>query len=428
MSASDAMAGSPKKVVIIAPYWLNPQHLGTIRIERFVRWLSVAGAEIVVVAGGSIPGCRIEPWGTLISIPDPLGIYREPDATATPGTPPRRPLLRWLAYALLSPDPGIIWAWRAAKHPLVIRHCAEADLVLSSSFPESAHVAAAHLAARSETRLVIDMRDGWLDEPMKPILATSRLRRLREGALERRILGQASNIFVTSEQWRSLLIERLPGLSAKTMVLTNAYPLGSSDPAVAAATVRPTDHRLQLLYAGRLYTSRAERRIDHLLAPLLLGLNQLATPGTLTFVGNLSAQEVEELVGWRPAYESAGWAIEVSGSALPRSEAIDLMRRADGLVLLSSSHASIPAKLFEYILARRPILAITPDDSAVASLAPDLGQLFALDHRKPDTEAVSRYIAACRNGMPCDQPEKFDERHLRTVFLTALDCQRAEPK
>lgn len=421
------MTGLPRKVAIVAPYWLNPQHLGAIRVERFVRWLSEAGVKLVVIAGGRTAGCRNESWGTLISIPDPLGIYREPAPLPTGTAGPRRPFLRWLAYGLLNPDPGVIWAWRAARHPLAIEHCRDADLVLSSSFPESAHVAAASLAARSGARLVIDMRDGWLDEPMKPILATSRMRRLREGALERRILGRASTIFVTSEQWRRLLIGRLPNLSARTEVLTNAYPLGSTD-ATANAAARPANRSLQLLYAGRLYTSRAERRIDDLLTPLLHGLRELKTQGTLSFVGNLSNQEVEELASWRPAYASAGWQIEVSGCAVPRREAIQLMRSADGLVLLSSSHASIPAKLFEYVLARRPILAVTPADSAVSCLAPDLGQLFTLDHRKPDTNAVGDYIAACRNGLRGDLPEKFDERCLKSVFLTALCRQQAEPR
>jgi hypothetical protein len=181
------------------------------------------------------------------------------------------------------------------------------------------------------------------------------------------------------------------------------------------------------LYAGRIYTSRAERRIDQLLGPLLLGLRQTATRGTLSFIGNLSIQESDELASWRPAYSQAGWNIAV-GSCAPRAEALDRMRKADGLVLLSSSHASIPAKLFEYVQAQRPILAITPPGSAVASLARDIRQLFVVDHNKPESASVGQFISACLHDMECSLPDRFSEEHLRTVFLTALGHQFEESK
>lgn len=409
-----------KKVVIVAPYWLDPQHLGSVRVERFLRWFAAAGRRVVLIAGDENDSWREEAWGTLVMVRDPLGIYRK--RRADPGAAPPRPhWLRWPAYALLSPDPGIAWAWRASRHPLVIEHGAGADLVLSSSVPESSHVAAARIAERCAARLIVDMRDGWLDEPMKPFLRHFPLRRLREGVLERRILRQAATILVTSEQWRHLLVQRLPFTASKTVTLTNAYPAGYTQAHAPGISARPQERPLTLVYAGRLFTSRAERRIEHLLAPLLAGLQGCSASGTLLFAGNLSQDEVDKLNGWRPDFKQTGWEL-ATRTALPRAAALDLMRQADGLLLLSSSHASIPAKLFEYICAQRPILALAPAASAVADLAPLLRQLFPLDYR--DTAAapvVTKFIDACRDGLNCDLPEQFDEAHLRTLFLAALN-------
>jgi len=414
-----------KKVVIIAPYWCDPQHLGSIRIERFLRWLNAAGMGVVLIAGGENDSRREEAWGTLVTVSDPLGIYRE--RRAQPGAAPARPrLLRWLAYALLSPDPGIAWAWRASRHPLVIEQCSDVDLVLSSSFPESSHVAAARLAERCAARLVVDLRDGWLDEPMKPFLRDSPLRRLREGVLERRLLRQAGAILVTSEQWRRLLIQRLPFTADKTVTLTNAYPAGCKIPDKSNAADRPRERPLTLLYAGRLFSSRAERRIEHLLAPLLTGLQGCAASGTLLFVGNLSQDEVDELNRWGTNFKQAGWDI-ITRAALPRAAAIDLMRQADGLLLLSSSYASIPAKLFDYLCAQRPILALAPAASAVADLVPQLRQLFALDYRDATAApVVAKFVEACQSGLVSDLPAQFDEVHVRAIFLAAIGCVARE--
>jgi hypothetical protein len=412
----------PARVVIVAPYWLDPQHLGSVRVERFLRWLTESGMRVVLVAGGENDSWREEAWGTLVIVRDPLGIYREPRAQSG-AAPPRPHFLRWPAYALLSPDPGIVWAWRAARHPLVIEHGADADLVVSSSVPESSHVAAARIALRCAARHIVDMRDGWLDEPMKPFLRHSPLRRLREGLLERRILRQAATILVTSEQWRRLLVQRLPFTAGKTVTLTNAYPAGCGLTGASAIADRPQARPLTLLYAGRIFTSRAERRIEHLLAPLLTGLQGSASKGTLMFVGKLSQNEVDELNGWRPDFERAGWGLTIR-AALPRAAALELMRQADGLLLLSSSHASIPAKLFEYVCAQRPILALAPAQSAIAELAPLLRQLFALDYSDAAASPVAAdFLAACRGGQICDLPAQFDEVHLRAVFLAALGAQ-----
>ena len=413
-------AAELKKVLIVAPYWFDPQHLGSVRVERFVRWLAAESLRIVLVSAGEKDGWRKEAWGTLVMVRDPLGIYRE-RRTDPVAKPPRPHLLRWPAYALLSPDPGIVWAWRASRHPLVIEHGADADLVISSSVPESSHVAAARIAERCAARLVVDMRDGWLDEPMKPFLRYSPLRRLREGLLERRILRQAATILVTSKQWRQLLVQRLPFTDDKTVTLTNAYPSGCTQQDTSSIAERPRDRPLTLLYAGRIFTSRAERRIEHLLAPLLAGLQQCAASGTLLFVGNLSQGEIDELNGWRTQFKQAGWEI-TTRAALPRAAALDLMRIADGLLLLSSSHASIPAKLFEYICAQRPILALAPASSAVTDLAPQLPQLFALDFRDAAaTPVVAQFVEACRGRQTYDLPGLFDEVHLRAIFIAALD-------
>jgi glycosyltransferase involved in cell wall biosynthesis len=325
---------------------------------------------------------------------------------------------------LLSPDPGILWAWRASRNPLVLEHGAGAALVLSSSFPESAHVAAARLATLLGARLAVDLRDGWLDEPMKPLLRRSLLRRRREGLLERRILRQAGTIFVTSQQWRHLLSQRLPFTADKIVTLTNAYPLECRS---EAAVMNRPQQPFTLLYAGRLSTSRAERRIEHLLQPLLTGLQAIDQGGRLLFVGNLGQSELDALQSWRDVFMRAGWDLAVR-AAVPRSSALELMRNAHGLLLLSSSHASIPAKLFDYLCARRPILALAPPSSAVAELAAQLPQLLVLDYRDAGAakSTVDKFIRVCGDMPSYDLPPQFGEAHLRTVFLTALEYLEKE--
>ncbi len=419
-----------KQIVVIAPYWCDPQHLGHYRVERFIRWLSESGVSLVVVAAADNESCEEMAWGKLITLRDPLKIYGDrrnqhaPQHSASMPVPKKAAVkrpgwLRWLAYALLSPDPGILWARRAAKHPVVLEHAGKADAVLSSSFPESVHVAASRLAAQFKLPLLVDMRDGWLDEPMKPILTTSAIRRWQESLLEQRILRQASLITVTSDQWRQMLTKRLPHTDAKTVAITNAYPQKCG---LMPAEQRPLHRRLNLLYAGRIFTSRAERRLEHLLQPLLIGLKASGAEGSLNFVGDLAQTELDGLQAWRSSFLQAGWDIQIR-SSVPRQEALERMREADGLILLSSSHASIPAKLFDYLCVQRPILAIAPIGSAVAELDRQLPQLFVTGYQAMDAspEIISHFIDACRCGEVYELPSQFGDEHTRRLFLEAMD-------
>lgn len=414
-------------IVIVAPYWGDPQHLGSVRVERYLRWLSSAGVSVVIISGGEHDDLQHEAWGTWVRVRDPLGQYRGAGPGEPRLSPPRRRFLRWLAYALLCPDPGIAWGWRVLRQPIVAALCKDAQLVLSSSFPESAHVVASRLAKRSKARLVVDMRDGWLDEPMKPFLRASPFRRLREGMQEHRILRQAASVLVTSKRWQQLLEQRLRFTVGKAVTLTNAYPSGCSKTVESKPAQRPSGRPLALLYAGRLYTSRAERKVEHLMEPLLAGLKTAMVAGTVQFVGNLSRDELHELESWQDDFRKVGWTIAVFPE-VARAEALDLMRQADGLLLLSSSYASIPAKLFDYLCAQRPILALARHGSAVADLAPNVRQMFILDYMQPATPpTVSGFIEACRDGCVCDLPEQFEETYLREVFYAAVLQDMNEP-
>lgn len=417
------MMGVARKVMIVAPFWGQAQHVGVYRVDRFVRWLSAAGLEVILVRAGRTDQVRYVAWGVEITVRDPLGLYDGQTEKSSPASA-RRPsrLRRLAAYLVFNPDPTVVWAKRAARHRSVLEHGRGVDWVLSSSPPESAHVAASLLAKRLGAALIVDMRDGWLDEPLKPLLQKSRVQRWREGWLEARILRQAKHIFVTSTVWRSLLESRLALTRGKTTVLTNGYPLGW-DAAAGAGSRRSTGGEIVLLHAGRLSGSSNARTANLLLEPILRGARLGKTQGKVVLLGRLEPGDLAGINYWKPQLEAAGWAIELH-APIPRAEMFKRLTEADGLLLLSASHAAIPSKLFEYLPAGRPILALTPRDSAVWSLCESLPQVFLADYTQQDQAAdtVARFLAACSaGGQRFVVPADFSEKALSRVFAEALN-------
>lgn len=407
-----------KKALIFAPFWNKTGHVGNYRVDRFVRWLAGEGVYIVLVRGGSVTRQREMSWGEELTVRDPLGIYRDVsiDPTAENITRKHSSLTRFMAYLLFNPDPGIIWAKRAARHPMVIDSGNGAHWIISSNPPESAHVGAAILAKRLNSRLIVDMRDGWLDDPLKPLLRISRLHRWREGRLERSVLQQADKIFVTSPVWKALLEARLTFSRGKVSVLTNAYP-----PEALLNLKKKGRHSannpLRLVHAGRFTGSMMTRKVSFLLMPLLSGIEKTPSSGIITLLGKLERADLAEIKDWQPRFAARGWSVEVK-PAVPREEMMALLDQSDGLLLVAEKQAAIPAKLYEYLVTRKPVFAVTPKGSAVWSIGESLPQLFVTDHTRPDKDVTCAFLAACsRTEINYDVPPQFSEKVLSRAFL-----------
>ncbi len=386
-----------KSVLILAPWFKEPRHIGNIRLNRHIQWFQDAGWAVTIVDSSHEFSLTDSDGITNITIADPLRMHvaRIPDAP-----PPRKPnrLRRWLAYALLSPDPSIVWAKRVMAHP-VVRHAARtSSLLYSSSPPEAAFIACTKLSRRYGVPFWMDMRDGWLDEPLKPLLRTSAIQRWREKRLEALCLNASSVITVTSKSWKTMLSGRYPHLNSNIRVVMNAAPASVARKIDASGNPR-------LMYAGRMGSSRPERDGNDMKRVL-----DMLPEHRFSVIGSLVADELEMMrrFGWNHIPEMA------------RPALLETLSEAHGLVLLSTSKGSIPAKFFDYLATGRPILGISSKESAAWDVLRDVPQAYAVDPANPDQTVLKAFFEASMSGEPGAVPEIFSETAVKNKFLGIL--------
>jgi glycosyltransferase involved in cell wall biosynthesis len=416
-------------VLFLCPFWGQSGHVGTFRAERLVRWLHQAGHRVVVVSAGHSDNVVETDFGQLITVRDPLKIYPDPQQLVTQSISERKPnrLRRWLCYFLLVPDLHVVWARAVLKSTLVNQVAEHARVFIASSPPESTFIAASRLADRYHGRFFMDMRDGWLDEPMKPLLRSMWLQKFREARIERNLLGKADNVTVTSTHWKELLVKRHPHIAEKIVVIPNTFPqiddwgLGLArndemDPGVPET--------FTLVHAGRLSSSRPERNADFLLNEIIHHIEQQKVRIRLNFIGNLEPQERSCLNFWSNKFEQIGAWLHHTGQ-VSRFEALQIMSKADGLLMISNSYASIPAKYFDYTITGKPILCFTTKDSIMVDISRKQPQIHVVlegqyEENDPVITAFLDSVRARKHFEKCENVTEFSETTVKKDFLNLI--------
>ena len=227
------------------------------------------------------------------------------------------------------------------------------DLIYASGPPFSVCLAADLLARRTGTPWVAELRDRWVDDPY---FGRPAWRYAVESRLERRILGGAAAIVTVSEPWADFYRMRY---GKPTATIFNGYD--PTDFARLAAPVPAADGCLRILHTGTIYAGfRDPTPLFQAIAGAGLGPEEIK----VIFYGT-----EDRFV--RPLARAAGVeaVVEVHG-AVSYERSLALQQAADVLLLLQWNNpreqGNIPAKVFEYFAARRPILGIGFEDGVPA--------------------------------------------------------------
>lgn len=274
-------------------------------------------------------------------------------APAEEDTPPPQLLTK-----LLVPD-----VYVASWMPFAARACRrlvaerQFDCVVTTSAYESTHVVGLALG-RSRPVWLADFRDGWTFHPWKPPFPTQLQRRIDVG-LERRVVRSADRV---------LVVERPVGEDFRHRLGVHpAYVPNGWDPelgaeADAASPPEISSGKVLLVHTGKL-SGGWGRHPGTLFEALLLVRQrapELADRLQLVLAGRLDRAE-RELIEATNAEEMIRWVGHLS-----RADAMALQRRAAALVLITAPNLvwELPGKVFEYMGARRPILALAHGNEA----------------------------------------------------------------
>jgi glycosyltransferase involved in cell wall biosynthesis len=398
--------------------------VGAKRPLHLVRHLPHFGWSPVVLAGD--PASENVDPSLMEALPPDLPVsygYGLPlhDRVDRPSTRAReapRPLFGWdLGY--LNPLDSYWWKARAGLREarrLIAVHRPSAVVVCAN--PWSPLLVGATLAGADGLPFVADLRDPWSLQTAKMALRPP-VTRWMVSRLEERVFRAARRVVLNTEECRDAYIEAYQGrLPAERFTcIRNAYDLGLFDNVVPARPGRFTV--LHFGYFRRLVPAE----------PLLRGFARFATRegvsperAALKLVGEVREEDrlLAVSLGLEPYLEI--------GSPVPYREGLALLRGADvlALVTVGGMALTVPAKLYDYLGARRPILAVT-DQPEPARLVEEAHAGLAAPPDDPDRIADAivvlrkRCEAADRGELPAEAVERFGAEEQSRRFSEVLD-------
>jgi len=256
-------------------------------------------------------------------------------------------ILATLGGIIAYPDPQKGWQRFAVEAGEDILREQNIRAIISTSPPETSHIVARRLKDEFKIPWVADFRDLWTQNYYYPY---SPLRRMIERRLERKTLAAADALVAVSQP----TADDLHGLHNQKPAysIPNGFDPGEVNTPPAKLTGKFT-----ITYAGNLYPGKRSP------APLFAPLRDLIADGTID-ASDIEVRFYGPEAGWidRQTERYGLTDIVKQFGMVPRPIALDKQRESQLLLLLKwndpEQKGDYPAKVFEYLAARRPILAV----------------------------------------------------------------------
>lgn len=370
--------------VLIINYDFPPALAGVRRVVKMVQYLPHHGFEPLVLAAVPTPG-RVLDYDSLHQIEQQgIEVWRTPsydfdylaarlraprhllrrvrgkldaDAPVPTARPPLTARMRMLSGATtltrrLAALPDERFAWLATAIPMA-EHLLKSRAiryVITSSYPNTAHLIGHHLKQKFRIHWHADFRDGWTQNPYFADYISPAHRALNH-RLERAVAASADTLTAVSQP----IADYLQSLSGKNNV--HLLPNGFDPTDLNDVPTLMTD-KFRLVYTGTMFMQRSPDSFFAAVRGLLDNHPGMADQMEIIFRSNFKPEHKAMISDLGLDGVVQNWGMGTW------KEALALQKSADALLVLEgekpNGHIMLTQKIFEYMATEKPILAVAP--------------------------------------------------------------------
>jgi len=296
-------------------------------------------------------------------------------------------ILLWIRGNFFIPDARRFWVGPSVR--FLGKVIAEEGIkkVITTGPPHSVHLIGLKLKKAHDLEWIADFRDPWTTIGYHNKLKLGKYARTKHLQLEKQVLTGADKLLVTSPHTQRQFQQKT---SRPIKVITNGY-----DGAYEKAAL---DKEFTLSHIGSLLTGRNPKNLWAALQALCEAHEDFKRQLKIQLAGVVNDEVLQSLT----VHNLKDHVVQLG--YLPHHEVLQVQRSSQVLVLLEinteETKGIIPGKLFEYLNARRPILAIGPNGWEATEIieATQSGRTFSYGEEEALKTVLLSWYKAFNNG------------------------------
>ena len=350
------------KVLIITYYWPPAGGSGVQRWLKFVKYLQDFGIEPIVY---TVDNANYPKSDTSLEkqVPKNITILKQPIWEPTDilfwkkknqqkkdiSNSTNSKVLSFVRGNFFIPDPKVFWVKSSVKYLKGYLKNHNIDTVISTGPPHSMHLIAQQLQKQTNIKWIADFRDPWTNLYYNKEFKQLSFAKKKHLKLEKNVLKSADCVITVSNS----LKKEFEKNAGRVEVITNGF----DDEVLQDFSIK-LDVKFSISYIGLLPKQSNPKVLFEVLKNICSENEGFQKDLELNFIGDISDEVLKE-IELNQLTNKSNFVGYVS-----HQKAIEYQKKSQILLLLipnvENAEGILTGKLFEYLTAKRPILAIGP--------------------------------------------------------------------
>ena len=416
------MMNSKKKVLIITYYWPPSGGSGVQRWLKFVKYLRDFDIEPVIYTVDN-PGYAINDKSLINEIPNSIETLRQPIFEPNSilnffGTKTNKEsagflnpnpnfigkIIQYIRANYFIPDARKFWIKPSVKFLSNYLEKNPVDVIITTGPPHSLHLIGLHLKKKKDIKWISDFRDPWTEIDYFHKMPLNKKAKKKHHQLEREVLKNSDSVIVVGNTMRDQYLKE----TDKVVTISNGFDTSDNK------EVSHLDIFFSITHVGMMNADRNPSDLWKILKEICLENPDFKSDLKIRLIGKIAKEVSHDLnifdSGITEVVDYVSYA-EVKKYQLETQVLLLCINN------VPSARGIITGKIFEYLQAKRPILAIGPEDGDAAEILKNTnsGSIFGFENKQKLKQHILELYKDYKKNQLIVNSENIEQYHRREL-------------